>query len=385
MTAEAGVQGTVAEGFEAVREEFAAVLDEGITTSGVQLAACVDGRQVVDLWAGEGMDCDSLTAVYSVTKGAAHLIVALLVQEGTLELEREVAHYWPEFAAEGKGALTLRQLLTHQSGVIGADGGLSKAELADDRLIAERLAGQRPFWEPGTAYGYHALVIAALTGEVVRRVTGQSIQELFEERIRVPYGLDFYLGLPEPLEARWLDVQPMEPTREQLADLVANAPARDSLMGIAFNAHAKPPTDLVRFANRRDARAMGQASGGGVGNARGVAGMYAAAISETGGRAPLLKPDTIAEFGRLHTVGTDVVSGDVDHFGLGFEAMGVRYPFLGPEAFGHSGAAGGMGFADPASGVAYGYVRRRFAYPPGGGAAENDRLAQAVVRAAAAV
>ncbi|MET7615531.1 serine hydrolase domain-containing protein [Streptomyces sp. NPDC005408] len=385
MAAEVGVQGTVAVGFEGVREEFAAVLDEGITTSGAQLAAYVGGRQVVDLWAGDGMAGDSLTAVYSVTKGAAHLIVAMLVQEGTLDLGLEVAHYWPEFAAEGKGALTLRQLLMHQSGVIGSDGGLSKAELADDGLIAERLAGQRPFWEPGTAYGYHALVIAALTGEVVRRVTGQSVQELFEERIRVPYGLDFYLGLPEPLEARWLDAQPMEPTREQLAELVANAPGRDSLMGIAFNAHAKPPTDLVRFANRRDARALGQASGGGAGNARGVAGMYAAAVSEVDGRAPLLKPETIAEFGRLHTAGTDVVTGEVDHFGLGFEAMGVRYPFLAPDAFGHSGAAGGMGFADPTTGVAYGYVRRRFAFPPGGGAAENDRLAREVVRAAAAV
>ncbi|MEU4495488.1 serine hydrolase domain-containing protein [Streptomyces sp. NPDC023998] len=383
MAAEVGVQGTVAEGFESVREEFAALLDEGVTESGAQLAAYVNGRQVVDLWAGDGMAGDSLTGVYSVTKGAAHLVVALLVQDGVLDLNCEVTHYWPEFAAEGKGALTLRELLGHRAGVIGVDGGFSMEEMADDRLLAGRLAGQRPFWEPGTAYGYHAFVIGALTGEVVRRATGRSIQELFEERIRAPYGLDFHLGLPEALEARYLDVLPMRPTPDQLAELQANPIDPKSLMGIAFNANAEPPMDLVDFANTRAVRAQGQASAGGVANARGVAGMYAAAIGEVDGRAPLLKPETIAEFAPLYTVGTDVVTGDVDNFGLGFQAKGVGYPFLGADAFGHSGAAGADSFADPRSGVAYGYVRRRFAFP-GGAAPENDRLAASVVRAATA-
>jgi CubicO group peptidase (beta-lactamase class C family) len=380
----AGVQGTVADGFEGVREEFAAVLAEGITTSGAQLVAYLNGRQVVDLWAGDGMAGDSLTGVFSVSKGAAHLVVALLVQDGVLELDREVAHYWPEFAAEGKGRITLRQLLAHSAGVIGVEGGFSTAELADDRVLAERLAGQRPFWEPGSAYGYHALVIAALTGEVVRRVTGLSIQELFEERIRAPYGLDFHLGLPEALESRYLDVLPMQPTPEQRAELEASAPDPKSLVAIAFNSHAEPPTDLLDFINTRAVRELGQASAGGVGNARGVAAMYAAAINEVDGRAPLLTPETIEEFTRLHTVGADVVTGEAEHFGLGFQALGLRYPFLGADAFGHSGAAGAQAFADPGSGVAYGYVRRRFAFP-GGAAPENERLAAAVVRAAAGV
>ncbi|MER5462047.1 serine hydrolase domain-containing protein [Streptomyces sp. NPDC002668] len=379
---EVGVQGTVAEGFEGVREEFDAVCAEGITESGAQLAAYVNGQQVVDLWAGDGMAGDSLTGVYSVTKGAAHLVVALLVQDGLLELDREVASYWPQFAAEGKGRLTLRELLGHRAGLIGVDGGFSIEELADDRLLAARLAGMRPYWEPGTAYGYHAFVIGALTGEVVRRVTGRSIQELYEERVRAPYGLDFHLGLPEALESRYLDVLPMQTTPEQLAELRADAPAPDSLMAIAFGLNAEPPTDLVELANTRTVRALGQASAGGVGNARGVAAMYAAAISEVDGRAPMLKPDTIAEFARLYSVGTDVVTGEEDQFGLGFQALGVRYPFLGEDAFGHGGAAGAQAFADPASGVAYGYVRRRFPFPPGGGSVENDRLAAAVVRAA---
>ncbi|NJP78996.1 beta-lactamase family protein [Streptomyces sp. AA8] len=225
--------------------------------------------------------------------GAAHLVVALLVQDGVLDLDREVAAYWPEFAAEGKGRLTLRELLAHRSGVVGVDGGFTTEELADDRLMAARLAAQRPFWEPGTAYGYHAFVIGALTGEVVRRVTGRSIQEIYEERIRVPYGLDFHLGLPEALEARCAGVLPLLPSPEEAERLAAGALDPDSVKGIAFNQNATPPTDLVAFANTRAVRALGPASSGGVGTARGVAGMYAAAIGEVDGRPPLLKPETV--------------------------------------------------------------------------------------------
>jgi CubicO group peptidase (beta-lactamase class C family) len=373
------VQGTVAEGFENVQEEFAAVAAEEIEP-GAQLAAFLNGRQVVDLWAGNGVAGDSLHGLYSCAKGAAHLVVALLVQDDVLNLDATVASYWPEFAAEGKGDLTLRDLLAHRAGLIGVDGGFSAAELADDRLIAQRLAGQRPYWQPGTAYGYHALVIGALTGEVVRRATGQSLQQVYEERIRAPYGLDCYLGLPEALEPRYVDVQPLLPQQRAVAE--ANAPAPDSLMGIAFNLNATPPTDLAEFANTRAVRALGPASAGSVGNARGLAKMYAAAISEIDGRPPLLKPDTLAQFTKAHSRGVDLVTGERDHFLLGFEAQAVRYPFLGADAFGHSGAVGAQSFADPRSGIAYSYSRRRFSLGGGGGAPENHRLAAAVLRAA---
>ncbi|GHE73076.1 serine hydrolase [Streptomyces spiralis] len=383
------VQGTVAKGFEGVREEFAAFLAGEAHEPGAQLVAYHHGRRVVDLWAGEGLDGDSLTGVYSITKGAAHLVVALLVQDGVLELDREVAHYWPEFGSQGKERLTLRELLSHRAGLVGVDGGFTTGELADDRAMAARLAGQKPWWEPGTAYGYHAFVIGALTGEVVRRVTGRSIAELYEERVRVPYGLDFYIGLPEELEPRCLEVLPLVPTPEQAEQLVARAAAPDSLRGIAFNAGGhRPPTDLVAFANSRAVRALGPTSSGGVGNARGVAGMYAAAISTVDGGAALLTPVTVAEFARLHTPGPDLVTEQVNHFGLGFgfEYLAERYPFLGEDSFGHSGATGSLGFADPASGVAYAYIRRRFAFPSGEGASpENGRLAQSVLRAAAAL
>lgn len=379
------VQGTVADGFEGVREEFAAFVAEERPDPGAQLAAYAGGRQVVDLWAGEDISGSSLTSLYSITKGAAHLVVALLVQEGVLDLDREVAAYWPEFAAEGKERLTLRELLEHRSGVVGVDGGFSTEELADDRLSAARLAGQKPLWEPGAAYGYHAFVIGALTGEVVRRVTGRSIQELYEERIRAPYGIDLHLGLPEELEERWLKVLPLKPTPEQLAVLRERAAAPDSIRGMAVNANAPEPIDVVAFGNTRAVRALGPASSGGVGNARGVARMYAAAVGTVDGKAPLLTRETIAEFGRLRTPGTDLVTGQSDHFGLGFEYLAGRYPFLGRDVIGHSGAAGSLGFADAASGVAYAYTRRRFAFPSGEGASpENGRLAESVVRAARA-
>ncbi|MFF3844218.1 serine hydrolase domain-containing protein [Streptomyces sp. NPDC002328] len=379
------IHGTVADGFEAVREEFATFVAEERPGYEGQVCAYVHGRRVVDLWAGDGAGVDSLYGVFSSTKGAAHLVAALLVQDGTLELDRKVTYYWPEFASEGKGALTLRELLAHRAGVVGTDTGFSPQELADDRQLAERLADQRPFWRPGTAFGYHGLVIGALVGEVVRRATGRSLQEVYEERVRAPYGLDFFLGLPARHEPRFRSTQPMAPTPEQRALLDRLAGGPHSLSAIAFNRHAAEPTDLELLPNDPLIRAKGPASVGGVASARGLAGMYAAAISEVDGKAPLLKEDTAAEFAQFHSTGYDLVSRAHKSFGLGFQATAdTWYPFLGVGAFGHSGAAGSQAFADPRSGLAYGYTRRRFAFP-GGAAPENTRLVAAAHRAALAL
>ncbi|WP_053853088.1 serine hydrolase domain-containing protein [Streptomyces sp. NRRL B-24085] len=379
------IHGTVADGFEAVREEFAAFVSGERPDYEGQLSAYVHGRRVVDLWAGEGAGPDSLYGVFSSTKGAAHLVVALLVQEGTLELDRKVTYYWPEFGAEGKGQLTLRDLLAHRAGVVGLDAGFSAQELADDRAMAERLADQKPFWRPGTAFGYHALVIGALTGEIVRRATGRTLQEVYEERIRTPYGLDFHLGLPEALEPRYRSVQPMAPTATQQALLDALPTGPHTLAAIAFNQQAPDPGDLAGYANSRAVRAKGPASAGGVAAARGLAGMYAAAISEVADRPPLLKPDTIAEVGQIHSAGYDLVARAHRSYGLGFQATAdMWHPYLGAGSFGHSGAGGSQAFADPRSGLAYGYTRRRMAFP-GGAAPENERFVRAVHRAALAV
>ncbi|WP_184666221.1 serine hydrolase domain-containing protein [Saccharothrix violaceirubra] len=354
------VHGTVAHGFEAVRDEFAAVAQDA------QLAVHLHGRRVVDLWTGD-VAGDSLTGVYSSTKGATALVVAVLVQDGVLELDLPVAHYWPRFAAAGKGRITLRDVLTHRSGLIG---GLSADELADDRETARRLADRRPYWRPGTAYGYGGFVTFAIVGEVVRLATGRSLQEHYEERIRAPYGLDLYLGLPEALEERYLDVLPGSASPAELTAFLATLPSPYSIVGMGYGFGL----DQVAFLNTRRVRALGQASAGGVGNARGLAAMYAAATF-----GPLLGPETLGEFTTLHSTGRDLVTG-TGQYALGFQAKGLRYPFLGADAFGHNGSAGSEAFADPLSGIAFGYVRRRFSvdwsYP------EHDRLVAAVHRAA---
>ncbi|MEU6989331.1 serine hydrolase domain-containing protein [Streptomyces sp. NPDC046465] len=384
MTREIKVQGTVADGYEAVRDEFTAVLAAEDPHYAGQLAAYVKGRKVVDLWAGPDTDGSTLYGVYSSTKGAAHLVVALLVQDGTLDLDREVAHYWPEFAAGGKGAVTLRELLAHRAGVVGADTGFSPEELADDRTIAARLAGQRPRWRPGTAFGYHALAIGALTGEVVFRATGRTLQELYEERVRAPHGLDFFLGLPEEHEGRFRSVLPMDPTPEQQVLLATTETGPQSLTAVAFNRHGTEPTDLEALPNSRPVRAKGPASVGGVASARGLAGMYAAAVTGIEGRESLLTPETVAEFGQVQSVGYDLVSRAHKVFAVGFQATSdALFPFLGAGSIGHSGAGGSQAFADPSSGLAYGYARRRFAFP-GGSAPENERLARVVHEAALA-
>jgi CubicO group peptidase (beta-lactamase class C family) len=371
------VQGTVADGFESVRAGFAAVAAGQGGDYAAQLVAHVDGARVVDLWTGPEFTADSLTGVFSSTKGAAHLVVALLVQDGVLDLDQRVSHYWPEFGAAGKAGITLRELLAHRAGLVGADAGFTADEIADDRIIAERLALQKPYWRPGAAFGYHALVIGALTGEVVRRVTGRSIQEHYEERVRAPYGLDFHLGLPEALEPRFRTTQPMLPTPEQLAELQANASGPDSISGIAFNRNHPKAPELWNLPNLEVVRRLGPASVGGVASARGLAGMYAAAISRIGDRPPLLTPATAADFAQVHSIGDDLGTRGHNAFGLGFGAVSVDYPVLGQGAFGHSGAAGSQALADPRSGLAYGYNRRRFAYP-GGAAPENAQLVRAV-------
>lgn len=376
------VEGTVAAGFEAVRDEFAAVVAEENGQSGAQLAAFVHGEPVVDLWAGPEVTGDTLTGLLSSTKGAASLVVAMLIQDGILDPDRAIAEDWPEFAAAGKSEITLRQVLINRSGVFGADGGFTVAELADDLLIAQRIAKQAPYLRPGSAQAYGGLVSFAIVDAVIRRTIGSSIQELFTEYLAEPYELDVYLGLPAELDDRYLPILPWLATPEMEAAFVANSPHPQSIPGIAYNQNAPgfTPADVLALPNSRIVRALGPASTGGVGSARGLAAMYAAAISGVHGRGPLLKPGALAAVGAIQSTDPDLVRGDRAPYALGFEAKGMYYPFLGHGAIGHSGAAGSDGFADPRSGLAYGYTRRRAAFAFE--APENDRLAVAVHHAA---
>ncbi|GAB2662424.1 serine hydrolase domain-containing protein [Nocardia goodfellowii] len=376
------VHGTAAAGYEEVRAEFAAVVAEEDGQSGAQLAAFVRGRKVVDLWAGRQVSGTTLTGLHSTSKGAAALVVALLIQDRVLDVDQTVAHFWPRFATAGKERITVRDVLVHRSGIVGVDGGFTVSELADERVVAERLVGQRPLFEPGTVHGYGGFVTYAIIGEVVRAITGSSIQQLFEERIRAPYELDVYLGLPAELEHRYLPILPWRATPEMEAAFAANSPNPHGIAGIAYNLNARGFTaaDVMALPNDATLRRLGQGSAGGVGSAHGLAAMYAAAITGIDGRDPLLSLDTIAAVSEIHSSGADLVRGDRAPYALGFEAKSLLYPFLGVHAFGHTGSAGSDGFADPHSGLTYGYTRRRAAFAFN--APENARLAAALHRVA---
>ena len=377
------VQGTVAAGFEPVREEFAAVLAAEGPGLCAQVAAYHRGELVVDLWAGPQTAGDSVMGIYSSTKGIAHLIVAQLVQEGVLDLDQKVSHYWPEFGVAGKSEILLRELLSHQAGLVGANAGFTIEELADERVVAERLGAQRPFWRPGTASGYHALVIAALSGEVVRRVTGQTVQSLFATRLRDPYKLDLYLGLPGDQDHRFLPAEPMVLTPERLADLAATATAPNSLSGIAFNRHHPQNREVWELPNLPVIRSHGPGSFGGVAAARGLAKLYSAVISPTDGMDPLLTPDTAAAFAQIQYTGWDLVLRQQKAWAVGFQSSSEVYPTLGQGAFGHSGAGGQQALADPRNELSYAFLRRRFAYPPQVDA-DHSRILRALRTAARA-
>jgi CubicO group peptidase (beta-lactamase class C family) len=372
------VNGTTAPGYEPVRDTFATTL-AAEPGNGAQLAAYVDGRQVVDLWGGPGLVEESLLPVYSSTKGAAHLIVAMLVQDGTLDLDREVRDYWPEFAAEGKDGITLRQLISHRAGLIGTDAGLSAEQLRDDRAMAEALAAQRPFWCPGSAHGYHALTIGALTGEVVRRATGLTMQEFYAKHLRDTRDLDLFMGLPEAQRPRVVDILAPRLTAGQQAEAEEGRTAADGFTGIAFgqNGGGGADIELHTWGNSPAVQALGQASAGGVGSARGLARMYAAAISTVDGAEPLLTPATQAAVAQIHSAGYDLVVRGDSFFGLGFQHLTQTAPALSSAAFGHSGAAGSLAFADPRSALAFGYTRRLFGRL-GGAGPETAVLAKSV-------
>lgn len=239
--------------------------------------------------------------------------------------------------------------------------GFTIDELADEQHVSARLAAQRPYWRPGHAFGYHALVIAALSGEVIRRATGRTVQEHFAERIRDPHGVDFHLGLPAEMDERFRLSQPARPTAEQRAALAATATGPRSIPGIAFNRRAPGNPEVWELPNLEVVRRRGPASFGGVATARVLAKMYAVAIGPIDGHEPLLSPETARAFAQVQSIGYDMVTRDHKAFAVGFHAIAEYYPALGEGAFGHSGVGGQQAFADPHHELAFGYVCRRLA------------------------
>jgi CubicO group peptidase (beta-lactamase class C family) len=361
---DATVHGEIAPGFEPVREAFAANLAEG---RDVGAGTCVyrDGRPVVDLWGGEFVagtgapyGRDALQIVFSTTKGATAVCVAILVDRGLLDYAAKVADYWPEFAENGKADITVTQLMSHQAGLPTIDARLSTAEVLAWDPIVEALAAQKPLWEPGTAHGYHALTYGYLAGELVRRVTGKPIGEFFATEVAAPLGLDFWIGLPESQEPRVSPMIPAPPPPPEMAEIMEAVMGPDTLGGRALSlngALAVTEDNPIFVFNRREVHAAEIPAANGITNARSLARMYAARIGEVDG-VRLLSPAVVDRARVQLTTGTDQCLQVETTFGLGFMTSGPFAPLGGPGGFGHPGAGGSVGFAVPEKGLAFGYV-----------------------------
>ncbi|MFF4254365.1 serine hydrolase domain-containing protein [Streptomyces sp. NPDC001663] len=379
------VNGAVADGFEPVREAFVRNF-EVLGDRGAAVAVYRDGRKVVDLWGG-AQDVDgtepwqhgTAQIVRSATKGVAAAVLLLLSQRGELDLDAPVGDYWPEFKAAGKERTRVWHLLAHRTGVPVLDRPLTPAEAADPDLGAAAVAAQAPVWEPGTDHGYHAQTYSWLTGELVRRITGRGIGEWIADEIAGPVGADFRLGLPYAEQARvgrvaQLDDPPVDPhglrTRPKRAVSEAYAdPA--SLTRRAFAAITPLPDE-----NDPAYRAAALPASNGIATAEGLARFYASLIGEVDGGTRLFTPETMELARAERSAGPDRVLVVNTRFGLGYMLHGAASPLLSPTSFGHPGRGGALGFADPDSGIAFGYVTNGFRK-----SVTADPRAQALVRA----
>lgn len=322
-----------------------------------QVAAFHDGQPVLDAWGGPHLTEDSVMVPYSVTKNTIGLSIGLLIERGELDLDERVAHYWPEFAAKGKQDVTVRQLLSHQAGLPQATPPLTWDELLDHHAAAERLAAGRPFWQPGSAFGYHAVTIGNLGDELVFRVTGRTLHEFYEQEIRQPHGIDFFLGLPSDQEDRRVDVLPMiKPVSD------TSVPAYSALGPVVF-ASLNGDVDL---ANSPRSWSFGHPAGSGTGTARGLARLLAAAVTGVDGADPFLSADTVEQIGLQQIRGYDEVLHQQDRaHAIVFQKPSQQLAFGGPRAFGHDGAAGALACVDPDTGLAFAWTIARGPWPGG--------------------
>ena len=380
------VDGRVEVGWEGVRDAFEANLAAGDEV-GAGVAVYHRGRPVVDLWGGffdrdrtRRYGEDTLQLVFSTTKGVVATALAMCAQRGLLDYAEPVSTYWPEFAAHGKGEVTVAQLLSHQVGLITVDAPTTLAEALDWDTMVARLADTAPDWPIGTAHGYHALTFGWLAGELIRRVDGRSPGRFLAEEIAAPLGLDLWIGLPDELEAR---VSPLVGSVVSTSKNPATQAVIDQFTG--------PGTRLGRaltlsgaFAgkgvfNRRDVHAAELPAANGISNARSLAKLYAATMAPVDGVR--LLDEATRDVAR--TTVTPSGEGDLclvaaSTFGMGFMTHGQMTPYSGPGSYGHPGAGGSVAFAQPERQLAFAYVMNRMTQNVAG-----DRRAQRLIDAAA--
>jgi CubicO group peptidase (beta-lactamase class C family) len=360
------ISGSCDERFTAVRDALLRNFLEH-DELGAAVAVAIDGRVVVDIWAG-WMDVartrpwrrDTLVDVFSVGKAMASLCVLTLLERGRIELEAPVSRYWPEFAAAGKGEITVRMLLGHRAGVPAIRRTLPDHAIYDWDVMTATLAGEEPWWEPGLAHGYHVNTFGFLVGELVRRVSGSSIGAFFCDEVASRLDADFHFGLGPEHDDRVAEFsfggESPPASDAALGQPVASVRERDLLLARAY---LNPPgISGLGTVNTRAWRAAEIPSANAHASARAVARIYAPlACGGSVDGVRLLDAGTIDQARAEVSSGIDLVLGRPSRFGLGFQLSQNERP-LGPNpgSFGHFGAGGSLGFADPEAGLSFGYV-----------------------------
>src|SRR5215510_3967335 len=389
------VDGICKKGFERVAETFTKNFAEKGEV-GASVCLTVGGETVVDLWGGTAdqktgaaWTKDTVTVVFSCTKGATAICAHVLASRGKLDLDAPVAALWPEFATNGKERATTRMMLDHSVGVPALRAKVKDSGPYEWDYMTGLLAAEAPFWEPGTRNGYHGFTFGWTVGEMVRRASGKSLGRFFQEEIARPLGIDFWIGLPEEVEPRVAPIMQYALKSEDartpfLRDLATN---KQSIPALFY-----PNVGAWRSggANTRAGRAAEIGAANGITNARGLAGMYAP-LANGGGK--LVDGKTLARMGEVSMATHDDATLRIPtRFALGFmksmdnrrRSMGAQ--IFGPDidsvilssaAFGHVGAGGSLGFADPVAGMSFGYTMNRM----GPGLLMNER-GQALVDAA---
>jgi CubicO group peptidase (beta-lactamase class C family) len=356
---ETEILGTCAAGYEPVREAFAenfALRDE----IGASVAVVAHGEPVVNLWAGWADPArtrpwqeDTLTNVWSTTKPMTSLCAHLLMDRVGLDMDQPVASYWPEFAAAGKGDIPLRWVMSHRSGLSGLTVPVTVEDYEDWEKITTLLAAQEPLWEPGTVSGYHTITFGFLVGEVVRRVTGESVGRFFASEVAGPLDADFEIGLTEGDLGRCSDMQGVAPSEDEQA---ATARAYADAHPAALAALANPPLQGAE-ANAPGWRMAQIPAVNGHGTALALATIFGSLVD---GSERVICDTTVQAARTGQGRCTDLVLGVPLEFGLGFGLSGPEHHFgPNPDAFGHDGFGGSAVWADPDTGVAGAYVMNR--------------------------
>ncbi len=350
----AEIQGVFDERFAGVADALSSNLDQGIDV-GASVAVVLDGDPVVDIWGGhkdreraEPWERDTIVNVFSTTKTMTALCGLILADRGELDFDAPVAHYWPEFGQAGKGSIAVRELFGHTSGLSGWEQPLAVAQLADWERCTSLLAAQAPWWEHGTASGYHAVTQGYLIGEIVRRITGMTIGQFFRDTVADPLGADFHIGLAPEANGR-------------VAPLIPPPPADLRELGL-------PELGVRTLANPRIAgevtaeewwqRAEIPAANG-HGNARSVAAIQS--IVACGGEARgtrLLCEDAVAAVFREQSDGRDLVLDVPLRFGMGYGLASETMP-MGPRTCAWGGYGGSLVVNDLDARITVAYVMNR--------------------------